>query len=64
MTLKSDSKFDEKLACCLENEEFCKFSPEHLKVSKIGTLIKSFCPKWKIYELQIYSGVVCYDNEE
>ena len=36
MTLKSDAKFEEKLACCLENDdEFCKFSPEHLKVSKL-----------------------------
>ena len=36
MTLKSDAKFEGKLACYLENdEEFCKFSPERLKVSKL-----------------------------
>ena len=27
------------------HEEFGKFSPEHLKVLKIGTLMGSFCPK-------------------
>ena len=36
MTLKSDAKFEEKLTCCLENdEEFGKFSPEYVKVSKL-----------------------------
>ena len=35
MTLKSNAKFEEKLACGLENDkEFGKFSSEHLKVSK------------------------------
>ena len=33
MTLKRDTKFKEKLNCGLEND---KFSPEHLKVSKLG----------------------------
>ena len=37
MTLKSDAKFEEKVTCGLKNdEEFGKFSPEHLKVSKLG----------------------------
>ena len=36
MTLKSDVKFEEKLTCCLENdEEFGKFSSEHSKVPKL-----------------------------
>ena len=35
MTLKSDTKFEEKLTCCLENEEFGKFWSEHSKVSKL-----------------------------
>ena len=36
MTLESDAKFEEKLTCCWENdEEFCKFSPEHSKVSEL-----------------------------
>ena len=37
MTLKSDTKFEEKLTCCLEkwHEKFGKFSPEHSKVSRL-----------------------------
>ena len=31
---------------------------------KIGTLMGSFYPKYKIYELQLYKGVLCHDNEE
>ena len=34
MTLKSDTKFGEELTCCVFHEEFDKFWPEHLKVSK------------------------------
>ena len=30
----------------------------------IGTLMGSFCPKLKLYELKIYRGVVCHHNEE
>ena len=35
MTLKSPAKFEEKLTCGLENEEFDKFSSEHFQVSKL-----------------------------
>ena len=35
MKLKRDVKFEEKLTCSLENG-MKKFSPEHLKVSKLG----------------------------
>ena len=30
----------------------------------IGTLMVSFYPKYKIYELKIYRGVLCCDSEE
>ena len=38
MALKIDTKFEGKLTCVSKNrhEEFGKFSPEHLKVSKLG----------------------------
>ena len=37
MSLKGDAKYEEKLTCGLENDkEYGKFSPEHLKVSKLG----------------------------
>ena len=35
MTLKSYVNFEEKLTCGLKKEKFGKFSPEHLKVSKL-----------------------------
>ena len=35
-----------------------------LESVKIGTLMGSFCPKLKIYELKIYRRVMCHDNEE
>ena len=31
---------------------------------KIGTLMTSFSVKLKTYDLKIYSGVMCHDNEE
>ena len=64
MTLESDAKFEEKLACYLEtNRNFANFHQSAWNV-KIGALIRSLCPKQKMYELQIYSGVGCHDNEE
>ena len=38
MTLKSYAHFEEKLTCGFEKrlQKFGKFSPEHLKVSKLG----------------------------
>ena len=33
MTLKGDAKCEEKLTC---GNEYGKFSPKHLKVSKLG----------------------------
>ena len=35
-----------------------------LKSLQIGTLMASFCLKLKMYELKIYRGVMCHDNEE
>ena len=65
MTLKSDAKFEEKLTCCLENDmrNLANFT-KALESVKIGTLIRSFCPKQKMYKILIYSGVMCHDNEE
>ena len=45
-------------------EEFSKFSPEHVRKSKNGTLMGSFYPKQNMYQLKIYRGVLCHDNEE
>ena len=34
-----------------------------LKTVKTETLMGSFCPKYKIYELKIYRGVMYHDSE-
>ena len=38
--------------------------PEHSKVSKICTLIGSYCAKYLMYDLKIYRGVIFHDTEE
>ena len=35
-----------------------------LESLKIGTLMGSFYPKQKMYELKVYKGVMCHDSEE
>ena len=35
-----------------------------LESLKIGTLMGFFYPKYKMYDLKIYRGVMCHDNEE
>ena len=46
------------------HKEFDKFWPEHLEVSKICTLMGSFRPKYIIFELKKYRGVIFHDTEE
>ena len=57
-----------KLTCRLKNDikslvnfHQNKFS---LKSIKTGTSMGPFCSKKKMYELKIYRGVMCHDNEE
>ena len=66
MTLESDAKFEEKLTCGLENNmrNLANFHQSMFESLKIGTLMGSFYPKQKMYELKIYRGVLCHDNEE
>ena len=40
------------------HEEFTKFSPEHLKVSKLGLYWDSFVQSWKLMSLR-FSGELC-----
>ena len=65
MTLKSHVKFEEKLACGLENGtgNFQIFNRTFESV-KIGTFMGSFCPKQKMHELKIYREVMCNEAEE
>ena len=46
------------------HKEFDKFWPEHLKVSKIFTLMGSFWAKYILFELKKYRGVIFHDTEE
>ena len=64
MALKSDAKFEEKLTRGLRNDmrNLTNFHQSALKNLKIRTFIRSFYPKQKIYELEIYRGVMCHDN--
>ena len=57
MLPKSVAKFEEKLACGLENDMRQIFIGTFESV-KIGIFMGYFCPKQKIHELQIYRGVV------
>ena len=65
MTLKSDAKFEEKLTFGLGNniKNLVNFHQSTL-TPKMGTLMGFFCPKLKIFELKIYRGVMCHENEE
>ena len=60
MTLKSNTKFEEKLTLCFgkSHEQFGKISPEHLKVSNLGLWWDLLNPKYKRYEVKIY-GELC-----
>ena len=66
MTLKIDTKFEGKLTCASKNDmrNLANFHQSMFESLKIGTFIGSFYPKQKMYELNIYRGVMCHDNEE
>ena len=52
MTLESDAK----LWFGKEHEEFVKFTPEHLKVSKLGLRLDSFVQSRKYMSLKFTEG--------
>ena len=70
MTLKTDATFEGKLTCTFENDmslmmkNLANFHQSMFESLKIETLMGSFYPKYKIYELKIYRENVCHDNEE
>ena len=66
MTLESDTKFEEKVTCGLENDmrNLANFHQSTFESLNIGNFIGSFYPKQKLYELKIYRGVLRHDNEE
>ena len=46
------------------HKEFDKFWPEYSRVSRIFTLIISFWPKYILFDLKKYRGVVFHETEE
>ena len=65
MTLKSDAKFEKNwLVIWKMTWEIWQIFTRALESVQIGTLIGCFCPKQRMYELKIYRGVVCHENEE
>ena len=63
MTLKRYANFEEKLTCGLKKDIWQIFT-RALESIKIGTLMGSFRPKQKWYDLKIRRGVLCHDNEK
>ena len=66
MELNIDAKFEGKMTCAFKNDmrNLANFHQSMFESLKIGTLMGSFYPKQKMYELKIYRGVMCHDNEE
>ena len=46
------------------HEKFDEFLPEHSKMSKMCTLMGSFCTKYIMFELKKYRGVMFDDTED
>ena len=64
MVPKSDAKFKEKSVGCFKNDKnLMNFDP-CAQVSKICTLIGSFCAKYVMFYLKRYKGVLFHDTEE
>ena len=65
MTLKSDAKIEEKLICRFKNDNnLVNFDPSTQKVSKICTLIGSYCAKCLMVDLKKYRGFIFHDTGE
>ena len=65
MTLKSRAKLEEKLTCGLDMTwGIWQIFIRTLESVKIGTFMTYFCPKQKMHELKIYTGVMCNDIAE
>ena len=66
MALNIDASIEGKLTCAFKNDmrNLANFHQTMFANLKIQTLMGSFHPKQKMYELKIYKGVLCHDNEE
>ena len=66
IALNIDATFERKLTCAFKNDmrNLANFYQSMFGSQKIGPLIGSFCSKQKMYELKIYRGALCHDNEK
>ena len=66
MILNINATFEGKLTYAFKNDmrNLANFLQSMFKSLKIGTLMQSFHPKKKMYELKIDRGVFYHDNEE
>ena len=66
MALNIDATFEEKLTSTFKNvtRNLANFHQSMFESLKIETLMGSFYPKQKMYELKIYRGNSCHDNDE
>ena len=66
MALNIGVKYEGKLICAFKNDmrNLASFHRSMCESLKIGTFIGLFYPKQNMYELKIYGGVMCHNNEE
>ena len=66
MVLNIDATFEGKLICAFKSDtrNLANLHRSMFESVNIGSLMVSFYPKYKIYELKIYRGSMCHDNEE
>ena len=66
MAMNIDATFEGKLTCIfkIDIRNLAHFQQSMFESLKLGTLIAFFYPNWKMYELKIYRGVLCHDNEK
>ena len=66
MAMNIDATSEGELTCAFKNDMryLANFHQSMFKSLKIDTLMGSFYPKQKMYELKIYRGVLGQDIEE
>ena len=64
VTVKNDAKFEKGKSVQNWHEEFNKFWHGHSKISKICTLMGCLWPRYIIFELRKYRGVMFESNQD
>ena len=65
MAIKIDAKFEGNLTCGSKNDmrNFANFHQSTFESLKSCVFIGCFYPKQKMYEINIYRGVMCHGNK-